>query len=83
VSRLVDQLFLDHPHTVGESYGQHLRHALGFALTLLGAGAQCLLHAFVPGLCERSASRKVAALIERMRRVPLQSGRPATPHPGQ
>ncbi len=32
------RLFLSHPQTVDESYGEHFLFALGFAMRLLGAG---------------------------------------------
>lgn len=48
-------LFLSHPSSVGESYFQHQRVALSFALPLLGAGLAALAHAAVPGVCEQTA----------------------------
>ena len=63
-----DELFLAHPRSVGESYGQHLGAALGFAGLLAGAAAACFVHAFVPALFTRTASRQVATLNTRMQR---------------
>ena len=59
------QVFLDHPASVDETYGQHLRFAIGFAATLFVAGAAALIHAVIPCLFEKTASRKVAALYVR------------------
>ncbi|MFO1249435.1 MAG: DUF6356 family protein [Alphaproteobacteria bacterium] len=62
------RLFLSHPATVGESYFQHQRVALSFALPLLGAGLAALIHAIVPGLCETTAGdaiRKLHARLEK------------------
>lgn len=62
------RLFLSHPATVGESYFQHQRVALSFALPLLGAGLAALAHAIVPGLCETTAGdaiRKLHARLEK------------------
>ena len=47
---------------VGESYFQHMRFALVVGTLATGAGLACLLHAFVPALCERTCSRAVASL---------------------
>ncbi len=58
--------FLAHPETVGESYLQHLRHAAGFGFWM-GAGALvCLVHAVLPFLFERTGSRIIGRLHDRM-----------------
>ena len=51
-----------HLQQVDESYWKHLRAASRFSFRLVKAGAACALHALVPGLCTRSASRAVAEL---------------------
>jgi hypothetical protein len=60
------RLFLAHPQSVGESYLEHQRVAFSFAATLLLAGFACLLHAVIPGLCERTASSRIEELHRRM-----------------
>lgn len=60
------RLFVSHPQSVGEGYFQHQQVALSFAGTLLFAGCACLIHAFIPGLCERTASKRIEALHSRM-----------------
>ena len=62
----VDELFLAHPRSVGESYAEHFVAALGFAALLACAAAACFVHALVPALFTRSASRRVAELNTRM-----------------
>jgi hypothetical protein len=62
------RLFLSHPQQAGESYFQHQRVALSFALPLLGAGVLAIVHAIVPGLYERTAGdiiRKLHARLEK------------------
>lgn len=54
--------FREHPASVGESYFGHMGFAIRFATKLFGAGAAALVHAFIPGLCQTTASRKVAEL---------------------
>lgn len=60
------RLFLSHPQSVGESYFEHQRMAFSFAGILLLAGFACLLHALIPGFCERTASNRIAELHNRM-----------------
>jgi len=65
---MIRRLFLSHPQQVGESYFQHQRVALSFALPLLGAGLAAVIHAIVPGLCETTAGdaiRKLHARLEK------------------
>ena len=54
---MMKALFLDHPATVDETYGQHFVFALSFAGWFFLAGAAALIHAFVPALFETTASR--------------------------
>jgi len=51
-----------HLAEAGETYWDHMRFASGVALMLIGAGVACLLHALIPALCEKTASRTVGHL---------------------
>ena len=51
-----------HLAEAGETYLVHMRFASGVALMLIGAGVACLLHALIPALCEKTASRTVGHL---------------------
>jgi hypothetical protein len=51
-----------HLTEANESYFEHLCFALTVAMLAIGAGLACLLHAFVPALCQRTCSRTVAVL---------------------
>ena len=62
----VVRAFTAHPASVGESYTQHLRMASGFALRMLFAAGACFVHALFPFLFERTGSRCIAELYERM-----------------
>ena len=83
------RLFTDHPHAVGETYLEHARAAAGFGFALLGAGAACLVHAFIPALFTHTGSATIRRLHEALgrRRAPAhfhadvqdRSGN----HPGQ
>ena len=63
---MIRRLFLDHPASVGESYGEHARVASGFGLAMIAGGLGALVHAVLPFLCPTTGSRTVAALHERM-----------------
>ena len=71
---MLNDLFLSHPHSIGESYFEHQKTALGFALALMAAGMACMIHALVPCLFQTRASRAVAQLHQRM--VLHRTGRP-------
>ena len=65
---MLQDWFLAHPQEVGESYFEHQRTALRFSLVLFQAALACLVHAIVPVLFQRTASRCVAGLHDRMMR---------------
>ncbi|HWF98578.1 MAG TPA: DUF6356 family protein [Steroidobacteraceae bacterium] len=69
------RLFLQHPHSVGESYLEHQRHALGFGVSLFLAALACFIHAIVPALCVRTGSNAITRLHDRM--VVHRTTRPA------
>ena len=58
--------FTEHPATVGESYLEHLVTAGSFGLRLVVAGIACLVHGLLPFLFERTGSRAVTQLHDRM-----------------
>lgn len=70
---MLKRIFIDHPRSIGESYGEHMREALGFSFTMIGAGLACLVHAFVPALFTATGSSQIARLHARMitRRRPI------------
>lgn len=60
------RLFLQHPRSIGESYLEHQRHALGFGFSLLLASLACFVHAIVPALFVRTGSNAITRLHDRM-----------------
>ncbi len=60
--------FTEHPASVGESYGEHMRVALSFAVPLTKAAASAYVHAFFPFLFTTTASGIVKHLYDRMTR---------------
>ena len=67
--------FTDHPASVGESYGEHMGHAVCFGLRMVFAGLACLVHGVLPFLFVRTGSRAISELNERM----ITNRRRATP----
>ena len=60
------RLFTAHPASVGETYVEHMRVALSFAAPLAAAAGAAFVHAFLPFLCETTASRTVRQLHARI-----------------
>lgn len=58
--------FTDHPATVGETYWQHLASAWGFSWRMMLASLACLVHALLPFLFEKTGSRAITRLHDRM-----------------
>lgn len=51
-----------HLAAAGETYAEHMRFALTVGVLAIGAGLACVVHAFVPGVCQTSCSRTLAHL---------------------
>ena len=58
--------FKSHLRSVEETYLQHGRHALGFAVHMFAGSLACLVHAVCPFLFERTGSDIIRRLHERM-----------------
>ena len=59
---MLERWFLSHPRSVNESYLEHQACAMRFSVSLLRAGLACFVHALVPALFERTASRAIERL---------------------
>ena len=62
----INRAFTDHPASVGETYGEHLRSALGFSASMCRAALCCSVHAFLPFLFQRTGSATIEDLHRRM-----------------
>ena len=58
--------FKEHPASVGENYFEHLRTASGFSARMAWGAAACFLHGVFPFLCEKTGSRQITELHDRM-----------------
>jgi hypothetical protein len=54
--------FTDHPHAVGETYGEHMGVALGVSRQLAGAALAAFVHGLVPRFHTTTASDRIRAL---------------------
>ena len=58
-------LFVAHPQSVDESYVEHMAFAGRFSGKLFLAAGAALVHAVLPFLCEKTASRLIAEMYAR------------------
>ncbi len=49
-------IFTDHPHSIGETYFEHLCFAFKFGAQMMIGGFACILHSIFPFLCKTTAS---------------------------
>jgi hypothetical protein len=68
--------FTEHPASVGENYFQHLGRASGFAVSMIGGGLACLVHAILPFLFTHTGSGIIATLYTQMITNRRRPGRP-------
>jgi hypothetical protein len=54
--------FTAHPTSVGETYGEHCRFALGFGARMLAGGFAAMIHAVLPFLFVTTAGRTLDEL---------------------
>lgn len=62
---MMTRVFLDHPRSVDESYAQHAVFAGKFSARLFLAAGAAAVHAVIPCLFEKTASRIVADMYAR------------------
>lgn len=70
---MIARLFFDHPASVDETYAQHARFAFTFSFKLFAAAGAALVHALIPCLFEKTASRIIADLYARTHNRGVQS----------
>lgn len=49
-------IFTDHPHSIDESYFQHLKFASQFGGQMMLGGIACILHAIFPFMFQKTGS---------------------------
>ena len=61
---MIARIFLEHPRQVEETYIEHLFFAGKFSAKLFAAGFAALIHALIPCLFEKTASRLIAEMYQ-------------------
>ena len=61
---MITKLFLDHPRQVEETYAEHAVFAGRISLRLFGAAFAALMHALIPVMFEKTASRIIRDLAQ-------------------
>lgn len=63
---MIRRLFLDHPASVGESYGEHFRVATGVGMAMLAGSLACFAHAVFPFAFKTTGSDTIKRLHARL-----------------
>jgi len=67
--------FTEHPHSVGETYGQHLGVATRFGFEMILGGLASVIHGLCPWLFPTTGSRTIKRLYNRLTgRGPAEAG---------
>jgi hypothetical protein len=61
---IVQRLFVEHPRSLGMTWGGHGAGAVKIGAELIGAGCAAMVHAVVPGLFTETAGRTVARIYD-------------------
>lgn len=61
----ITSLFTAHPASVDESFVEHFFFAMKFAMLLFAAAGAALVHAILPFMFEKTASKIIAKLYAR------------------
>ena len=64
----MENKFTKHPREQGETYLQHLYHAMSFSCLLLSLSLKALVHALLPFCYETAVSDRVKTLSEGMQK---------------
>ena len=70
------RLFIDHPRSLGMTWGSHGVGAVKIGTVLIGAGCAALVHAVFPGLFTETAGKAVARIYNH-----IQSRKADAPDP--
>ena len=65
---VLDRLFMQHPRSLGMSWGEHGVGAVKIGAAMIGSGLACMVHAAVPGLFTETAGRTVVRLHDHMQK---------------
>ena len=55
--------FIRHPHSMGETYFQHLKFAMAFGMYMIIGGVACIIHAIFPFLFQKTGSNYLLKMV--------------------
>lgn len=73
------KLFIDHPASVNERFGEHMRFAVRFGWEMIKGGLAALVHALVPAWHQATASEAVRDLHARLFRARIEKAQMPMP----
>jgi hypothetical protein len=76
-------MFTDHPHAVGESYGEHFTVAMSYSGRLFAASCAAFMHALLPFLFVTTASSAIKGMYANMTRRGATTPLPEAGRPGE
>ena len=59
---------MKHLEEAGETYIEHMKHAISISYLLLSAGTKCFIHAIVPSFFEKGVSSKLGEINSKVKR---------------
>jgi hypothetical protein len=59
---------MNHLDETGETYLEHMGHAMQISFLLLSSGIKCLIHAFIPSLYVAGVSSKLDLINAKVKR---------------
>lgn len=62
---MISRIFIEHPKSVDETYLEHMAFAGKFSLRLFAAAGAALVHAIIPCMFEKTASKIIADLYNK------------------
>lgn len=70
------KLFTEHPHSIGETYFEHMKFAFLFGCTMLIGALSCFTHAVFPFLCKNTGSNYLFNMMQNfVERMPANEKR--------
>jgi hypothetical protein len=63
---MLEDLFTDHPRSVGETYFEHMESSWSFGARMMLAAMACLIHGIFPFLFTRTGSSAIRSLYNDM-----------------
>jgi uncharacterized protein DUF6356 len=70
------RLFMEHPRSLGMSWGSHAAGAVRIGARLIGAGCAALVHAVVPGWFTDTAGKTVTSVYDHIQSRKANSADP-------